>query len=221
MNTITSRKHCTTPTSSQVEKKTTMMHSHTATKFVQAVLLLAMFAASVAFMPSSANHHLATTTRLFGSTTVAPPETETEKREKKDDSIIPPDQGDVRGPLEWLIDDPLVSREDEDPFHILLLDETFTKNERMTIEYAASSCVYVLQMPYDEAAELASHAKTEGFSCLGTWNHDECLKLGRKLQQRDLICRVVPFCQGGDRAWQARNAESGDGMKRAEDVGYD
>lgn len=178
---------------------------------------------STAFMPPSNNNHLASTTRwpLF-STTVAPPETQTEKREKKDDSLIPPDQGDVRGPLEWLIDDRLVSREDEDPFHILLLDETFVRNKRMTIEYAASSCVYVLQMPYDEAAELASHAKTEGFSCLGTWNHDECLKLGKQLQQRDLICRVVPFCEGGDRAWQARNAESaGEGMKRAEDIGYD
>ena len=159
---------------------------------------------------------------LFGSTTVAPPDTETEKREKKDDSIIPPDQGDVRGPLEWLIDDKLVSREDEDPYHILLLDETFVKNDRMTIEYCASSCVYVLRMPYDEAAELSSHAKTEGFSCLGTWSHDECLRLGKQLQNRDLICRVVPFCEGGDRAWQARDAKDGEGMKRAEDVGgYD
>jgi len=186
------------------------------------LLALATIAAlSSAFMPSNNNHFASTTTRspLFASTTVAPPETETEKREKKDDSIIPPDQGDVRGPLEWLIDDPLVSREDEDPYHILLLDETFVKNKRMTIEYAASSCVYVLQMPYDEAAELASHAKTEGFSCLGTWNHDECLKLGKQLQQRDLICRVVPFCEGGDRAWQARKVEGG--MKRAEDAGYE
>mmetsp|Transcript_1076 Transcript_1076/g.1456 ORF Transcript_1076/g.1456 Transcript_1076/m.1456 type:complete len:204 (-) Transcript_1076:393-1004(-) len=203
-----------------------MMPSHVTKIFLQTMLLVAMFtASSFAFMPMPGNNHFfatrCSTTSLFGSTTVSPPDTETEKREKKDDSIIPPDQGDVRGPLEWLIDDPLVSREDEDPFHIILLDETFVKNERMTIEYAASSCVYVLQMPYDEAAELASHAKTEGFSCLGTWSHDECLKLGAQLQQRDLICRVVPFCQGGDRAWQARNAESGDDMKRAEDVGYD
>ncbi|KAK1741160.1 hypothetical protein QTG54_008412 [Skeletonema marinoi] len=201
-----------------------MMPNNATTK----LLLAALLAPSLAFMPSSTPHpaittttRLCRTTSLFGSTTISPPDTETEKREKKDDSIIPPDEGDVRGPVEWLIDDPLVSREDEDPFHILLLDETFVKNERMTIEYAASSCVYVLRMPYDEAAELASHAKTEGFSCLGTWNHDECLKLGKQLQQRDLICRVVPFCQGGDRAWQARNAESGEGMKRADDVGYD
>src|SRR5210317_1256688 len=134
------------------------------------ILVLATIAAlSSAFMQSSNNARFTTTQHqriepLFGSTTVAPPDTETEKREKKDDSIIPPDQGDVRGPLEWLIDDKLVSREDEDPYHILLLDETFVKNDRMTVEYCASSCVYVLRMPYDEAAELSSHAKTEGFS---------------------------------------------------------
>ena len=187
------------------------------------LLLVALATIGVLSSAFSNNYHLAATTRcrsLFGSTTLTP-DTETEKREKKDDSIIPPDQGDVRGPVEWLIDDALISREDEDPFHILLLGETFEKNKRMSIEYAASSCVYVLQMPYDEAAELASHAKTEGFSCLGTWNHEECQRLGKQLQNRDLVCRVVPFCQGGDRAWQARNAESGEGMKRAEDAGYE
>ena len=60
-------------------------------------------------------------------------------------------------------------------------------------------------MPYDEAAELAAHAEKEGFSCLGTWSHEECQRLGKQLQNRDLVCRVVPFCEGGDRAWQARN----------------
>ena len=195
------------------------------------LLMILVVLATIAALSSSftsKNNAVLTTTRhqriepLFGSTTVAPPDTETEKREKKDDSVIPPDQGDVRGPLEWLIDDKLVSREDEDPYHILLLDETFVKNDRMTVEYCASSCVYVLRMPYDEAAELSSHAKTEGFSCLGTWSHDECLRLGKQLQNRDLICRVVPFCEGGDRAWQARDAKDGEGMKRAEDVGgYD
>ena len=41
----------------------------------------------------------------------------------------------------------------------------------------------VLSMPYDEAVELAAHAKSDG-----------------------LVCRVAPFCEGGDRAWQARDA---------------
>jgi hypothetical protein len=40
-----------------------------------------------------------------------------------------------------------------------------------------------LSMPYDEAAELAAHAESDG-----------------------LVCRVAPFCEGGDRAWQARDA---------------
>jgi len=113
-----------------------------------------------------------------------------------------------------------LSREFDDPFHILLLDDTFAQNDRITIEYVASSCAYVLSMPYDEAAELASHAEQEGFSCLGTWGHEECLRLGKQLQQRDIVCRVVPFCEGGDRAWQARNADSE--MKSAnDDAGWD
>lgn len=149
------------------------------------------------------------------ATVIKPPETETERREKQDETGIPPDEGDIRGPVEWLVDDPLVSREDDEPFHILLLDETFV-NPRMTIEYAASSCVYVLRMPYDEAAELVAHAEKEGFSCLGTWSHEECVTLGKQLQNRDLVCRVVPFCQGGDRAWQARDAKDENDMKRAE-----
>ena len=74
-------------------------------------------------------------------------------------------------------------------------------------------------MPYDESAELAAHAEKEGFSCLGTWNHEECLRLANQLQNRDLVCRVVPFCEGGDRSWQARKAEDEGGMKRAEDDG--
>ena len=118
-----------------------------------------------------------------------------------------------------LIDDPLVSREVDEPFHILLLDKTFVQNERITIQYVATSCSYVLGMPYDEAAELAASAESQGFSCLGTWAHEECLRLAGQLQNRDIVCRVVPFCEGGDRSWQARNADSD--MKRAEsDAGF-
>jgi hypothetical protein len=158
---------------------------------------------------------------LFMATVIKPPETETEKRQKKDGLKIPEGEGDIRGPVEWLIDDPIVSREFDEPFHILLLDQTFTQNDRITIEYVASSCTYVLAMPYDEAAELASHAEKEGFSCLGTWNHDECTTLAGQLQNRDIVCRVVPFCEGGDRAWQARkDAKDESDMKRAEDAGW-
>ena len=147
------------------------------------------------------------------STVVIPgTETETEKRTDKlipgEDNKTPATQTDgsgFKGPIEWLIDDPQVSREDNDPFHILLLDETYINNPKITIEYVASTCTYVLGMPYDEAAELAAHAEKEGFSCLGTWTHEECQRLGKQLQKRDLVVRVVPFCEGGDRAWQARN----------------
>lgn len=165
----------------------------------------------------------AASTPLF-STVIPGTETETEKKEKESwkegEFEIPSDENEIRGPVEWLIDDVQVSRDDEEPFHILLLDETYAKNERITIEYVASSCAYVLAMPYDEAAELAAHAEKEGFSCLGTWSHAECTRLGTQLQNRDLVCRVVPFCEGGDRAWQARNAEEGADMKRAEDDGW-
>ena len=150
------------------------------------------------------------------STTVVIPgtEQETEKKEKelkqgKDQENTPSTEsdgaGNNKGPIEWLIDDPQVDRNDDDPFHILLLDETFHGNNKITINYVASTCNYVLAMPYDEAAELAAHAEQEGMSCLGTWEYQECMKLGKQLQNRDLVCRVVPYCEGGDRAWQARN----------------
>ena len=181
--------------------------------FLVAALAAALLQSSSAFVVTSNCNHcsLTATHQLFLMSTTVIPGTDTEKRDK----LIPGDEktpatetGGVgsKGPIEWLIDDALVSREDDDPFHILLLDETFVKNsKKITIEYVASTCTYVLQMPYDEAAELAAHAEKEGFSCLGTWSHEECQRLGKQLQNRDLVCRVVPFCEGGDRAWQARN----------------
>lgn len=184
------------------------------------VLAVALFAAllqsSSAFVVSNNNCNLCTSyaTQLLASP-VAIPGTETETEEKRE-VYIPGEKktpstetggAGNRGPIEYLIDDPRVSRDDNDPFHILLLDETFVKNSKITIEYVASSCTYVLGMPYDEAAELAAHAEKEGFSCLGTWSREECIRLGKQLQNRDLVCRVVPFCEGGDRAWQARNME--------------
>jgi len=190
------------------------------------VVLVTIISSASSFITTSCNIQqfvshapYATTTSLWGSTT-AIPGTDEKQKQDEDESIIPPSEGETRGPVEWLIDDKMISREFDDPFHILLLDETFANNDRITIEYVASSCAYVLSMPYDEAAELASHAEQEGFSCLGTWGHEECLRLGKQLQQRDIVCRVVPFCEGGDRAWQARNADSE--MKSAnDDTGWD
>lgn len=202
-----------------------IMLSITLYPLVVLVVLLAIISSASSFITTSCNiqqfasHAPYATTSLWGSSTVIPGTDEKQKQDE-DKSIIPPGEGETRGPIEWLIDDRMVSREFDDPYHILLLDETFVHNDRITIDYVASSCAYVLSMPYDEAAELASHAEQEGFSCLGTWGHEECLRLGKQLQQRDIVCRVVPFCEGGDRAWQARNADSE--MKSAnDDTGWD
>ncbi len=174
------------------------------------VATLALLINSSAFVVTSYSSSTTTTSQLFMSTTVIPgTETETEKELRPGEEKIPSPETDSsgagnKGPIEWLIDDAQISRDDNDPFHILLLDETFNK-DKITIEYVASTCTYVLSMPYDEAAELAAHAEKEGFSCLGTWGYQECIRLGKQLQNRDLVCRVVPYCEGGDRAWQARN----------------
>ena len=110
--------------------------------------------------------------------------------------------------LEYLIDS-LVSREMEDPFHILLLQSTFDK-PKITISYVTGCLEYVLDMPRTEAEELSRFSKDQGMSCLGTWPREECLSLGKQLQRRDIVCRVVPFVEGGQRGWQARDASNQD-----------
>jgi Uncharacterized conserved protein len=109
--------------------------------------------------------------------------------------------------LEYL-EDEWSTRNPEDPFHILLLDTTFTKNERVTVSYVVGCLEYVLGMPSDEARELTEMAAVNGLSCLGTWEREECLSLGRQLQIRDLAVRVVPYCEGGMRGWQMKNADA-------------
>jgi len=149
------------------------------------------------------------------STTTAPPpeKTRTDRKtnspnERTSDND---DDGDsvVRyndAPLEYLVDDTTEARNPEDPFHILLLDTTFTKNKDVTQSYVSGCLSYVLGMPADDASELTKMAASNGVSCLGTWRREECLSLGRKLQVRDLHVRVVPFCEGGGRSWQAKAA---------------
>lgn len=75
--------------------------------------------------------------------TIAEPRTvtETEKKNRKrsgssrqtDSDPIPGSEGGVDNPLEWLIDDEEISREDDEPFHILLLNQTYAK-PRITIQ---------------------------------------------------------------------------------------
>ena len=115
-----------------------------------------------------------------------------------------------QGPLEWLEDNPDESRDMEDPFHILILDQTYEK-PKITVPYVASNLEYVLQMPLDDATEHSQFCYDHGMSCVGVWPREECLALGRQLQLRDIVCRVVPFAEGGQRGWQAgREADAND-----------
>lgn len=76
-------------------------------------------------------------------------------------------------------------------------------------------------MPEDEAIELTAAAHDNGMSCLGTWEREECLSLGRQLQIRDIVCRVVPFVDGGQRGWQAKDASGGVGAGAGAGAGGD
>jgi len=108
-------------------------------------------------------------------------------------------------PMEYL-EDEFATRDPDDPFHILLLDSTFSQNGRVTQSYVSGCLTYVLGTPDTDALELTKMAAFNGMSCLGTWEREECLNLGRKLQMRDLVIRVVPFCEGGGRSWQAKDS---------------
>ena len=116
-------------------------------------------------------------------------------------------------PLEYY-EDSMESREPDDPFHILLLDSTFMKNEQVTRSYVSGCITYVLGCPEGDAVELTNMAAVNGLSCLGTWEREECLVLGRKLQVRDLVVRVVPYCEGSNKSWQAKDSEDEGGIIR-------
>lgn len=182
---------------------------------LSALLLLCLACLSSAFTAPSPRRSVDI---ISASTVTAPPppktanpETETSKRGTRRRSAEEIDDVTVyrEGPLEYL-EDEWESREPEDPFHILLLSATFDK-KRITQSYVAGSISYVLGMPEDEADELTAAAAENGMSCLGTWEREECLKLGRQLQIRDIVVRVVPFAEGGQRGWQAKNANDGVG----------
>ena len=141
-------------------------------------------------------------------------ETETDRRTKdrrtkesnqeKKSSTTSTNNKDGRqdGPLEYL-QDPNESRNSDDPFHILLLGETFDK-PKITLNYVTGNLQYALAMPYDEAIDASMVAQDFGMSCLGTWSREECLILGKALQVRDLCVRVVPYAAGGNRSWQSK-----------------
>ena len=118
-----------------------------------------------------------------------------------------------QGPLEWLEDNPDESRDMEDPFHILILDTTYEK-PKITVPYVASNLEYVLAMPLDDASEHSQFCFDNGMSCVGVWPREESLKLGRQLQLRDIVCRVVPYAEGGHRAWQANKGADAQDVSR-------
>jgi hypothetical protein len=177
------------------------------------LLLLAFVAFSSAFQasPSFILSRRTIATALF-STVEAPTrektdrKTGTDKRTGSDTYDGDEDKNWDFPDLEYLVDS-AESRELEDPFHILLLGSTFEK-PKVTVAYVSGSLVYVLGMPKTEATELSQFAESEGMSCLGTWPREECLSLGKQLQVRDIVCRVVPFVEGGQRGWQAKDASS-------------
>jgi hypothetical protein len=160
-----------------------------------------------------------TRSRLFAVVTEERTETDrrttprrrrTSREYRENDNDDDNDDDDDYNDLEYMMD-AQASRAWDDPFHILLLGQTFEQKnptKKITISYVASSLEYVLTMPRDEAMELCTFAKTHGLSCLGTWPREECLTLGRQLQVRDIECRVVPFCPGGQRGWQAKDSSS-------------
>lgn len=139
---------------------------------------------------------------LAGATTLEPP---TERRTGDDDLLDGgSDEDQTEYPdMEYLIDSETF-RDFDDPFHILLMGSTFEK-PKITVPYVAGSLEYVLGMPNEESMELSKFAKEEGMACLGCWSRKECLTLGRQLQMRDIVCRVVPYADGGQRGWQAKN----------------
>ena len=162
-------------------------------------------------------------TRIFGSATVEAPtrpdtdrktgresqddSNERQRRSGKRDSNEDRRDGTTTNDLEYYID-PSASREMNEPFHILLMGSATYSQPKVTVPYVSSTLEYVLGMPHTDAYELSLFARDHDMSCLGTWTREQCLAYGKQLQSRDVICRVVPYCLGGQRGWQAKESSS-------------
>jgi ATP-dependent Clp protease adapter protein ClpS len=155
-------------------------------------------------------------TQLYGSATVEAPtrpdtdvdrKTGPNKRDSNKKSRDDDDDDDSTNDLEYYID-PSASREDNEPFHILLMGSITYAKPKVTVPYVSTTLQYVLSMPPTDATELSQFAHDNDMSCLGTWTREQCLVYGKQLQRRDVICRVVPYCTGGQRGWQAKDASS-------------
>jgi hypothetical protein len=143
----------------------------------------------------------------MGTTTLEPP---TQEKIRSEESMYfdGDNDDDNYDDLEYLIDSS-ESRELDDPFHILLLQKTFIANKKNTVPYVANTLNYVLDMPISpDGMELATFARDHGMSCLGVWEREQCLTLAKQLQRQNIVCRVTPYVQGGQRSWQAKNINS-------------
>lgn len=183
------------------------------------ILLLQWESYGDAFAPTTTmeqQRRSAALRRLYGASTVEAP-TRTDRSTRRDSRSNEDsddrskkknrnDDIDNYQDLEYYMD-PSVSREMNEPFHILLLGAVTFARPKITVEYVSRTLEYVLGLPYAEAMELSQFAKDEqSMACLGTWTREQCLSFGKQLQQRDVACRVVPFCIGGPRGWQAKDA---------------
>lgn len=151
------------------------------------LLLLSSLGCEIAFSFSPPRAAVDTATRTSTRKTSDP-------RQRQDES-----------PFEYLKDAD-ARRNDEDGFHLLLMDETFDK-PRMTVPYAAGALVMSIGMDDPEAMEHSQFAKDNGMSCLGNWDREQCLELAQKCSQRDLTVRVVPGVRG-KQPWQGDAANS-------------
>ena len=108
----------------------------------------------------------------------------------------------VAGELEYLYDETEEGRySNDDMYHIILMPSTFHSknketNNMLTIENVAETCTEILGIEANRAYDISLFVKHEGFSCLGTWTHTECLSIGKELLSRELDCRIVPFNGG-------------------------
>jgi len=108
----------------------------------------------------------------------------------------------VAGELEYLYDETEEERySNDDLYHIILMPSTFHNknketNNMLTIENVAETCTEILGIEANRAYDISLFVKHEGFSCLGTWTHRDCISIGRELSSRELDCRIVPFNGG-------------------------
>jgi hypothetical protein len=126
------------------------------------------------------------------------------------------EEDDHERPLEYLYEE-IEGREDDAPFHILLLPSTF-KDSRTSVDEVAFNCAHVLNIPYDQAYEMSMFAKYEAFSVLGAWSRKECIEMGELLKELNVECRLVPHEEWLDEWEDAELLSHDDDFDSAADI---